>query len=144
MLAASIWVGSLVCLALVSRAGRRVLDESSFVALFREVGRVYRILGTGALVVAICSGLWLAWPISVTGVAAALLLSSALLVVTTAAGMAQARAMTMRRMRALSEPNDQEVARVVRRGAAIAGMLRGLMGLLTLVILVLGAGLVER
>jgi hypothetical protein len=144
MLAASIWVGSLVCLAVVSRVARRVLDGPSFVALFREVGRLYRVVGTSALAVAIGAGLALAWPISVTGFAAALLISTALLVVATAAGMAQARGMTVRRMRALRDPHDQQAARQLRRGAAVAGTLRGLMGVLTLVILVLGAGLVER
>lgn len=144
MLAASIWVGSLVCLALVARAGRRVLDGSSFVVLFREVGRLYRVVGTGALVVAIGSGLALAWPISLTGVSATLLVFSAVLVVATAAGMAQARTMTVRRVRALRDPHDPEAARLVRQGATIAGMLRGLIGLLTLLIVVLGAGLAER
>ena len=144
MLAASTWVGSLVCLALVSHVARRLLDGPTFVALFREVGRLYRVVGTGALAVAIGAGLALAWPISLSGFAGALLVASVLLVVATAAGMAQARGMTVRRMRALSDPHDQEAARLVRRGAATAGMLRGLMGLLTLIILVLGARLVER
>ena len=45
-LAASIWIGSLVCLALVALVARRTLDGPSFVVLFREVGRLYRVVGT--------------------------------------------------------------------------------------------------
>lgn len=39
LVAASIWVGSLVCLAVVVGAARRVLDTPSQVRLFRSVGR---------------------------------------------------------------------------------------------------------
>jgi hypothetical protein len=56
MLAASIWVGSLVCLALISNVARRVLDAPSRIALFRGIGRVYGIVGTAALFVAVAAG----------------------------------------------------------------------------------------
>ena len=142
-LAASIWIGSLVCLALVARVARRALDGRSFVVLFREVGRLYRVVGTVSLIVAIVVGLALAWPISAAGLDLAILVSSALLVVVTIAGMMQARRMTIRRLHALHDPRDQVAADEVRRGAAVAGLLRGLIGLSTLAIVVLGAGLVE-
>ncbi len=41
LVAASIWVGSLVCLAVVTAAPRRVLDAPSQVVLFRAAGRRY-------------------------------------------------------------------------------------------------------
>jgi hypothetical protein len=71
MLATSIWVGSLACLALVSNVARHVLDQQSRVALFRGIGRVYGIVGTGALVVAIAAGVAIAgrpsqWSVGVT------------------------------------------------------------------------------
>ncbi|MGH9046810.1 MAG: hypothetical protein ACRDVW_05785, partial [Acidimicrobiales bacterium] len=93
LLAACIWVGSLVCLALVTNAARRVLDEPAQVALFRAVGRRYGIVGTGALAVAIGVGLALAWPPQAWSatVDAAVALAGALLLAT-AAGMVQARA----------------------------------------------------
>lgn len=46
LVAASIWVGSLVCLAVVTAAARRVLDAPSQVTLFRAVGRRYGLVGT--------------------------------------------------------------------------------------------------
>jgi hypothetical protein len=145
MLSVSIWVGSLVCLALVSTVARRVLDAPSRVALFRGVGRVYGIVGTGALLVAIAAGVAIAgrpstWSV---GVVASIVLAI-LLVALTGVAMVQARAMTVQRQRALGDAHDESAARVIRRGATTAGALRGVMGLLTLVILLLGAHLIDR
>src|SRR6185312_11496204 len=93
--AACIWVGSLVCLAVVTHAARQVLDGPSQVVLFRAIGRRYGIVGTVALLVAIGCGLALAWPPSTWSniIDAAVALAGAL-VLLTGAGMAQARAMT--------------------------------------------------
>ena len=140
MLAASVWVGSLVCLALVSRVARRVLDGPSRVALFRGIGRLYGRVGTGALLVAIAAGVAIAgrpshWE---TTVSLAIILS-AVLVALTLVGMAQARRMTVQRQRALGAPHDASIASRIGRGAAVAGALRGSIALVTLVILALGA-----
>ncbi len=144
MLAASIWVGSLVCLALVSSVARDVLDPASRIALFRGIGRLYGVVGTGALVVAIGIGVALAgrpshWTASVTGA----LILSGVLVVVTALGMIQARRMTARRRQAIDAPDDQAVTRMIRRGAAMAGALRASIAVLTLAIVVLAAHLVD-
>jgi hypothetical protein len=145
MLAASIWVGSLACLALVSSVARKVLDPTSRIALFREIGRRYGIVGTGALVVAIGVGVALAGrPSHWTGAVTAALVLSVALVAATVLGMIQARRMTVRRRRALGGPGDAALDRIVRRGAAMAGALRGSIAILTLVILVLGAHAIER
>ncbi len=140
MLAASVWVGSLVCLALVSRVARRVLDGPSRVALFRGIGRLYGRVGTGALLVAIAAGVAIAGRPShwTTTISVAIILS-AVLVALTLAGMAQARRMTVQCQRALGAPQDASIASKVARGAAVAGALRGSLALLTLVILALGA-----
>jgi hypothetical protein len=140
LLAACIWVGSLVCLVVVTSAVRKVLDGPSQVAFFRAIGRRYGIVGTAALLVAIGCGLALAWPPAAWSniIAAAVALSGAL-VVLTAAGMAQARAMTVLRRRTVSAPDDHAAAEAVRRGRALAGALRGTMALVTLAILVLAA-----
>jgi hypothetical protein len=58
--------------------------------------------------------------------------------------MMQARAMTVHRQRALDDPHDESAASVIRRGATTVGALRGVMGLLTLVTLVLGAHLIDK
>jgi len=140
MLAASIWVGSLVCLAVVANAARDALDPASRIALFRGVGRRYGIVGSGALIVAIAVGAALAGRPShwTAAVWAALMLSIALVVVA-ALGMAQARRMTVRRRQAVGVPGNDAVHRVVRSGAAVAAALRASIAVLTLVILVLGA-----
>ncbi len=137
MLAGSIWVGSLVCLALVANVARRALDPTARVALFRGIGRLYGRIGTGSLVVAIGAGIAIAgrpshWSTSVT-VAVVL---SVLLVVLTAVGMVQARRMTIQRQRVLDVSNDEATTISIRRGAAVAGALRGSIALMTLVIIV--------
>lgn len=140
LLAACIWVGSLACLAVVTSAARKVLDGPSQVAFFRAIGRRYGIVGTAALLVAIGCGLALAWPPSAWSniIAAAVALSGAL-VLLTAAGMAQARAMTVLRRRAVTAPDDRAAAEGVRRGRVLAASLRGTMAFVTLAILVLAA-----
>lgn len=140
ILAASVWVGSLVCLVLVSRVAHRVLDSPSRVALFRGVGQLYGVVGTACLVVAITIGLVLAWPMSGALDVVVLVLSLSLVAVT-GAGMVQARRMSVRRRYALDVPQDEVAAGAVRRGAAFAGFLRGSIAILTLVIVVLSAHL---
>ena len=140
LLAACIWVGSLVCLAVVANTARRVLDGPSQVTFFRVIGRRYGILGTGAMLVAIGAGLALAWPPSSWSatVETAVALSGVLVLVT-GAGMAQARAMTKLRRRAMNSAGDEAAADAVRRGHLLAGALRSVMALLTLGVLLLAA-----
>jgi len=144
LLAACIWVGSLVCLALVTNAARRVLDGPAQVALFRAVGRRYAVVGTGALAVAIGVGLAMSWPPAgwSTTIDAAVALAGAL-VLATVAGMVQARAMTRLRRRAVADPEDG-IAAAVRRGRRLAGGLRGIMAALTLALVVLAAQAITR
>jgi hypothetical protein len=144
MVAASVWVGSLVSLAVVSAAARRTLDARSRVALFRTVGRSYQWVGTGSLLLAIALGLALAWPLSEagSGVHAELVLS-VVLVAVSVVGMAQAKRMTAIRRRAVERPDDAGAAALVRRGARTAGALRGLIALVTLAMVVVGAHLLD-
>jgi hypothetical protein len=143
LLAGSIWVGSLVCLALISRVARRVLDAPSRITLFRSVGRLYGIVGTGALVVAIAAGVAIAGrPAHWSGSVTASILLSVVLVAFTGAGIVQARAMTVRRQGGVDAPHEVSTENAIRRGAAMAGVLRGVMSLLTLIIVVLGAHLI--
>ncbi|MGH9169545.1 MAG: hypothetical protein ACRD0Z_01505 [Acidimicrobiales bacterium] len=140
LLAACVWVGSLVCLAVVTSAVRKVLDERSQVDVFRAIGRHYSVVGTTSLLVAIGVGLALSWPPSTwsetidTAVALA-----GVLVLATVAGMAQARAMAGVRRRAISSPGDPGAGRAVRRGRRVANALRGLMAVVSLAIVVLAA-----
>lgn len=140
LLAASIWIGSMVCLVLVSDIAKRVLEPSARVQLFRTIGRAYGIGGSASLLLAIVVGLVLAgtpsnWSTTTTG---AVVLSGAL-VALTAAGMAQARRMTVARRRSIASPEDADASEAVRRGARSAGILRSVMGVCTLAIVVLVA-----
>jgi uncharacterized membrane protein len=145
MLAASIWIGSLVCLAIVSAAAGQALDPQARVALFRQVGRLYGVVGTGSLLAAIAAGVALAWPMShIDATLGALFALAAVLLLATMAGMAQARRMTAHRQRLLSLPSDGDAAERVRRGAALARVLRGSLALISAVMLALGARLLGR
>ncbi|HET6874735.1 MAG TPA: hypothetical protein VFH70_08155 [Acidimicrobiales bacterium] len=145
LLAASIWVGSIVCLAVVTRIARRVLEVPIQVTLFRAIGRSYASLGAGSLLVAIAAGLWLVWPPSEwTGTLDAAVGLSGVLVVATGAGMAQARAMTRLRRQSISDPGDSRAARAVHKGRRVANSLRGLMAVSTLAIVVLAAQVVSN
>lgn len=142
LIAACIWVGSLVCLALVANVARKVLDGPSQVTFFRAIGRRYGIVYSASLLVAIGAGVALAWPPSSwSGTIDAAVALSGVLVLATAAGMAQARTMTTLRRQAMSAPDDLDldVARAVRRGRLVAGGLRSLMALVTLAVVVLAA-----
>lgn len=140
LLSACVWVGSMACLAIVTRTARQVLDTPNQVTLFRAIGRRYAILGTVSLLVAIGTGLWLGWPPSdwsaTTDAAVAL---AGLLVLATAAGMAQARAMTRLRKRAIRSPGDSDTSRALIWGRRSANTLRGIMAVSTLAIVVLAA-----
>ena len=145
ILSASVWIGSLVCLAVVSRAARTVLDGPGQVAFFRAVGRRYALVGTGSLLVAIGTGLTMSWPPptwSATIDAAVAL--AGLLVLATAAGMAQARAMATLRRRAMSSPANLAARAAARRGRRVATALRLLMAADTLAVVVLAAMALSR
>jgi uncharacterized membrane protein len=139
VVAASIWVGGLVAIFVVARAASATLGPAERIAFFRALGRAYAIVGCLALLVALAVGAilldghpWDGLLIATVAVAAALLLALA-------TGMAQARAMTRLRRRALAAP---ELGERVRRGAALAGALRGAIGVLTLTLVVLAAALI--
>jgi uncharacterized membrane protein len=139
MLAACIWVGGYVAIAVVARVASRVLAPDQRVALFRGLGRSYGIVGSVALAVALGTGAALlsahAWDATLT--AATVL--AAILVLALAAGVAQARRMTQLRQAALAAPGDLQLARRVRRGARSAMVLRAALGLLSVALIALGS-----
>jgi len=141
-IASAIWVGGLVTIFVVARAASRTLEPAQRVAFFRALGRAYGVVGTLALLVALATGAillddhpWDAALIAATIVAGALLLAAV-------AGMAQARAMTRLRRRALESSADVEIVSRARRGAVLATALRAAIAALTLALVVLGAALV--
>jgi uncharacterized membrane protein len=144
-IAVSIWVGGMVCIAVVAKVAREVLDEASQVAFFRSVGRRYGVLGTSSLLVAVAVGLALSWPSlsSSRTIDAALSLAGFLLVVTIF-GMRQARAMTTLRRVMIANPADRSMANSLHHGRRWATAIRGLMALITLAIIILAAWIMTR
>jgi hypothetical protein len=135
-LAASVWIGSLVCLAVVTRVAQRTLEAQSRVALFRGIGRLYGIVGSTCLLIALGVGLVLIAPVS-GDVDVALIAACAVLLAVSVAGMLQARRMTSRRRAALVAPLDPDTVRSIRNGAVLAGVLRSSIAVVTLVVVVL-------
>ncbi|MGH9065139.1 MAG: hypothetical protein ACRDZQ_00775 [Acidimicrobiales bacterium] len=148
ILSACVWVGSLACLTVVSSAARHALEGPSQVALFRALGRRYAIVGSGSLLVAIGAGLTLVWPPSAwPGTIDAAAALTGLLVLATAAGMAQARAITRLRRRAEGGATARPALgtlEAVRRGRVLASSLRSLMAVVTVAIVVLVAVVISH
>ena len=140
LIASSIWVGSLVCLAVVSRAASASIDPDARVALFRALGRRYGVVGSVALLTAIGVGLAMAWPPHRwSNLLSASVALAGLLVVLTMFGVRQARTMSRIRRDALSDLGNSQLARSVRSGARSAAVARGLIAGVTLAIVVLAA-----
>lgn len=142
-LAASIWVGGLVAIFIVARAASRTLQPAQRVEFFRALGRSYGIIGTLALLVWLVTGAILLDDHPWDGLMVAAAVAAGALLVATVAGMSQARAMTRLRRRAVAQVGGEPLDAQVRKGAIVAAILRGCIGVLTLALVVLGAALVE-
>ncbi len=138
LLAASVWVGGLVCIAVVARCAREQLDTAARVAFFRSLGRRYLRVGLGALIFAYTAGALLIGTDDWSDLKSALAITAAALVVVTCAGVMQARSLSRLRVAALAgDPrlSNDYIARRARR----AGALRGLIALLTIGLVILAA-----
>jgi hypothetical protein len=139
LVASSIWVGGLVTIFVVARAATATLGPAERIAFFRALGRAYGLVGTVALLVGLAVGAILLRDHPWDGRLVATAILAGALLLALAAGMAQAGAMTRLRRRALQAP---ELGERVRRGAVLAGALRGTIALLTLALVALGAAFV--
>lgn len=139
VVATSIWLGGYVAIVVVARVATATLDPAGRVALFRSLGRAYLRVGIPALAVALAVGAVLltqhGWDALATTTAALSLVLVGLLAV----AVAQARRMTGLRRQALAHPEDRALAEEVHRGGRHAGLLRALLGLLSLSLVVLGS-----
>lgn len=138
LLAASVWAGGLVAIAVVARCARQELDPATRVAFFRALGRRYLRVGLGALVAAygaggalIAEGRW-------SNVKSAIVAAAVVLVVVTVAGVVQARALTRLRAGALAGDSRLDAGHLARQ-ARRAGALRGLIAAVTVLLVVLAA-----
>lgn len=139
ILASCVWVGGLVTIAVVARAASRALEPPARVALFRVVGRMYNVVGNTALAVAFGAGAYLVYGRPWDGRLTAAAVLATVLTAALGVGIAQARRMTRLRQRMHDAAADRaDLAAAVRRGAAQAGMLRGVIALLSLALLAVG------
>jgi len=136
--ATAVWLGGLVTIAIVARVATRTLDPAARVAFFRDLGRSYGIVGVAALVLAYATGAALLRDHPWDATLAATVAVAAALALTLGVGMMQARRMTVLRRQALGLADDTALAARVRRGAVRARVLRGLIGVLSLILLALG------
>ena len=139
VVATSIWVGGYIAIAVVARAATATLNPDARVAFFRALGRLYFWVGTPALVIALASGAVLARDADHGGLFTATVVVAVVLLVSFVVAVVQARRMTRLRRASLAAPDDAALGERVRRGARAAGALRGVLGLLSLALVVLGA-----
>ncbi|MEO6826572.1 MAG: hypothetical protein ABI255_02135 [Microbacteriaceae bacterium] len=137
ILGASVWIGGMIAITLVSASSRKALDPRARVALFREVGRRYLWVATVAFaLIAIPGGVLLAarpWD----GLSLTTVIAVAILVITTGIAIRQARLMTKRRAASHAAPEDDLLAAAVSRAGTAASRLRLVIALISAVLFVL-------
>ena len=138
LLAASVWVGGLVAIAVVARVARQQLDEPARVAFFRTLGRRYLPVGATALTISYLDGATLLAHGHWSATKSALVFCAALLVIATAAAVAQAQSLTRLRTAALAGDPHLDM-RHVDRNARRAGLLRAAIAGLSIAIVALAA-----
>ena len=139
VVATSIWLGGYVAIVVVARVATATLEPGGRVALFRSLGRAYLRVGIPALVVALAVGAVLLTEHGWDALAVTTTVLSLVLVGLLAVAVAQARRMTRLRRQALARPEDAALTVQVRRGSRYAGVLRALLGLLSVSLVVLGS-----
>lgn len=141
ILAASVWVGGYVAIAVVARVATGTMDPVTRATFFRGLGRTYGLVGTVALAVAYGSGAALLFGRPWSALLVVSVLVAVALAVTTAYGVRQARKMGRLRRKAFDAPDDRTLGRRVRAGARRAAVLRAGIGVLSVALLALGVAL---
>ena len=139
IVATSIWVGGYSAIVVVARTASATLDPAVRVVFFRSLGRTYFWVGLPALIIALVTGGVLARDLLWDGLLIATATIAVVLLVSFAVAVAQARRMTRLRRRLLASPHETPLREQVRRGARVAAGLRGLLGLLSVALVILGA-----
>jgi putative copper export protein len=143
----------MVFLGLAVGAARRTLADRERIALFRQLGRRFLIVGGVAMVVLIATGTDMASDrLGAFGdlfdtdygkrLAEKLALVVAVILLTLFHSLVQGPRLSRLREEALARPEDPELARLIRQRSARAGAVSALNLLATLAILVLAARLV--
>jgi putative copper export protein len=153
LIAAAVWVGGMVFLGIAVGAARRTIDDRQRIALFRQLGRRFLLVGGLAMVVLIATGTDMAADRLTSfgdlfdteyGKRLAEKLAVVIVVIglTLFHGLVQGPTLSRLRDQALARPADTELQGTIRRKSARAGIVSGLNLLATLAILVLAARLV--
>ena len=139
ILSTSVWVGGYVAIVVVARTTTTTLDSASRIAFFRSFGRSYFWIGCPALLVALITGGLLLRGRELDALVICTIVLAVVLLALFALAVVQARRMTTLRTRAVEHSDDEHVAMRVRRGGRTAGILRAVLGVLSLVLVVLGS-----
>src|SRR5690606_22007060 len=123
VVAASVWLGGYVAIAVVAFTARNTLEAQHRVTFFRALGRAFLPVGGAALLVAQVSGTLLLLQREWDALTLATLVLEAGLIALLAVAVAQARRMTRLRQRALHAGAGAELAAQVARGGRAAGLL---------------------
>jgi hypothetical protein len=132
IIASAIWIGGYVAVIVVSFVSSKTLDGRARVDFFRGLGRAYLKMTTPALLVAYAAGWILLARAPWTAGSTRMVIGSAVLLAVLIAGVIQARDLTRLRMRLPAEPQNEALVRAVRVRARAASLVRGLLGILTL------------
>ena len=153
LIAAAVWAGGMVFLGVAVGAARRTLGDRERIALFRQLGRRFLLVGGVAMLVLIATGTDMAADrLAAFGdlfdtdygkrLAEKLGLVVVVIGLTLFHSLVQGPALSRLREQALERPDDAELQRRIRRKSARAGIVSALNLLATLAILVLAARLV--
>ncbi len=143
LITASIWIGGYFAVIVVTRITRRSLPRADQIVFFRHLGQIWGGIASIALGLAIITGVTMliraGWP---TGSTLAVVVAGAI-VLATAVGVRQARMLGRQRRESLADPSDEKLSSGVRTGAKRAIVLRGLIGVLTLLLVGVGSAIVS-
>ena len=153
LIAAAVWAGGLVFLGVAVGAARKTLADRERIALLRQLGRRFLVVGGIAMLVLIATGTDMASDRLASfgdlfdtdyGKRLSEKLSLVVLVILLTAfhSFVQGPALSRLREQALERPDDAQLAATIRRKSARAGVVSLLDLLATLAILVLAARLV--
>ena len=153
LIAAGIWVGGLVFMAVAVGAARGTVAESDRIALFRSLGWRFVIVGGIALAVLIATGTDMSvdrlssWSDLLETdygrrLSEKLSLIALVIVATAVHSFIQGPALSRLRKQAMERPDDAQLAALIRRKNVRAGAVSALILLATLAIVVMAASMV--
>lgn len=137
ILGASLWIGGMAAVTILSLTSRRVLTPADRTRLFHAFGRRYFPIAGTALAVATACGFALLISRGWDGLATSICIVIAVLVVTLLIGVRQAKGMRRLRAAAANDPDDNAAQRSVIAKGRWAAATRALLGVLSLVVFVL-------